>query len=123
MPGLSGVGISFGADRIYDVLNALDLYPKETEVASTVIFLNLGEKEAVASLKAVKELRAKGIKCELYPDAAKMKKQMTYADALKVPYVAIIGETELAAGTVTLKNMTDGTQKQVSVSGLAEAII
>ena len=123
MPGLSGVGISFGADRIYDVLNALDLYPKETELASTVIFLNLGEKEAVASLKAVKELRAKGIKCELYPDAAKMKKQMTYADALKVPYVAIIGETELAAGTVTLKNMTDGTQKQVSVSGLAEAII
>ena len=123
MPGLSGVGISFGADRIYDVLNALDLYPKETEVASTVIFLNLGEKEAVASLKAVKELRAKGIKCELYPDAAKMKKQMTYADVLKVPYVAIIGETELAAGTVTLKNMTDGTQKQVSVSGLAEAII
>lgn len=123
MSGLSGVGISFGADRIYDVLNALDLYPKETEVASTVIFLNLGEKEAVASLKAVKELRAKGIKCELYPDAAKMKKQMTYADALKVPYVAIIGETELAAGTVTLKNMTDGTQKQVSVSGLAEAII
>ena len=123
MPGLSGVGISFGADRIYDVLNALDLYPKETEVASTVIFLNLGEKEAVASLKAVKELRAKGIKCELYPDAAKMKKQMTYADALKVPYVAIIGETELAAGTVTLKNTTDGTQKQVSVSGLAEAII
>lgn len=123
MPGLSGVGISFGADRIYDVLNALDLYPKETEVASTVIFLNLGEKEAVASLKAVKELRAKGIKCELYPDAAKMKKQMTYADALKVPYVAIIGETELTAGTVTLKNMTDGTQKQVSVSGLAEAII
>lgn len=123
LPGLSGVGISFGADRIYDVLNALDLYPKETEVASTVIFLNLGEKEAVASLKAVKELRAKGIKCELYPDAAKMKKQMTYADALKVPYVAIIGETELAAGTVTLKNMTDGTQKQVSVSGLAEAII
>ncbi|MGM9852640.1 MAG: histidine--tRNA ligase [Muribaculaceae bacterium] len=123
MPGLSGVGISFGADRIYDVLNALDLYPKETEVASTVIFLNLGEKEALASLKAVKELRAKGIKCELYPDAAKMKKQMAYADALKVPYVAIIGETELAAGTVTLKNMTDGTQKQVSVSDLAEAVL
>ncbi len=123
MPGLSGVGISFGADRIYDVLNALDLYPKETEVASTVIFLNLGEKEALASMKAVKELRDKGIKCELYPDAAKMKKQMAYADALKVPYVAIIGGSELEAGTVTLKNMADGTQKQVSVSDLAEAVL
>ena len=74
-------------------------------------------------MKAVKELRDKGIKCELYPDAAKMKKQMAYADALKVPYVAIIGGSELEAGTVTLKNMADGTQKQVSVSDLAEAVL
>lgn len=123
MPGLSGVGISFGADRIYDVLNTLNLYPKETEVASTVMFVNLGEAEAMASLKAIRGLRAAGIKCEIYPDAAKMKKQFAYADALHIPYVAIIGETELAEGTVTLKNMTDGTQTSVSADRLAENIL
>lgn len=123
MPGLSGVGISFGADRIYDVLNTLDLYPKETEVASTVMFVNLGEAEAMESLKAIRRLRAKGISCEIYPDEAKMKKQFAYADALHIPYVAIIGESELAEGKITLKNMTDGTQCQYDAENLADGIL
>lgn len=123
MPGLSGVGISFGADRIYDVLNTLDLYPKETEVASTVMFVNLGEAEAMESLKAIRRLRAKGISCEIYPDEAKMKKQFAYADALHIPYVAIIGESELAEGKITLKNMTDGTQSQYDAENLADGIL
>ncbi len=123
MPGLSGVGISFGADRIYDVLNTLDLYPKETEVASTVMFVNLGESEAMESLKAIRRLRAKGISCEIYPDEAKMKKQFAYADALHIPYVAIIGESELAEGKITLKNMTDGTQCQYDAENLADGIL
>ena len=123
MPGLSGVGISFGADRIYDVLNTLDLYPKETEVASTVMFVNLGEAEAMESLKAIRRLRAKGISCEIYPDEAKMKKQFAYADALHIPYVAIIGESELAESKITLKNMTDGTQCQYDAENLADGIL
>ena len=119
MPGLSGVGISFGADRIYDVLNGLNLYPEQLGAASQVMFVNFGPTEAAASLKAVKQLRAAGISCELYPDLAKMKKQMAYANAAAIPYVAIIGESEAAAGTLTLKNMAQGTQATLSV---AEAI-
>ena len=118
MPGLSGVGISFGADRIYDVLNALDLYPAEAETSTRVIFLNLGRAEAEASLRAVMRLRAGGIAAELYPDAAKMKKQMGYADALRIPYVAIIGDSELADGTVTLKDMATGEQQRLAVEEL-----
>ncbi|MDE6285650.1 MAG: histidine--tRNA ligase [Muribaculaceae bacterium] len=114
MPGLSGVGISFGADRIYDVLNALDLYPAEAQNSTRVIFLNMGPAEATASLRAAMQLRAAGVAAEVYPDAAKMKKQMTYADALGIPFVAIIGEEELAQGTVTLKNMATGEQKRVA---------
>ncbi len=119
MPGLSGVGISFGADRIYDVLNALDLYPAGTSAASKVIFLNLGAKEGAASLCAAKTLRAAGIAAEVYPDAVKMKKQMAYADAMQIPFVAIIGESELEAGTVTLKDMAAGTQESLPVSQLS----
>lgn len=122
MPGISGVGISFGADRIYDVLNALNLYPKETEVATTVMFANLGDNEAAASLKAIKLLRAKGIACEIYPDQAKMKKQMAFANALNIPYVAIIGETELTEGTVTLKDMAQGTQTAVKPEDIAAIV-
>ena len=122
MPGLSGVGISFGADRIYDVLNALDLYPAEAETSTRVIFLNLGRAEAEASLRAVMALRAAGIPAELYPDAAKMKKQMAYADALHIPFVAIIGDSELADSTVTLKNMTTGEQQRLPVHALAESL-
>ncbi len=115
MPGLSGVGISFGADRIYDVLNGLDLYPKQLGASSQVMFINFGEAEAAASLKAIKQMRAAGISCELYPDAVKLKKQMTYANASAVPFVAIIGESEIANGMITLKNMVEGTQDTLSL--------
>jgi histidyl-tRNA synthetase len=114
MPGVSGVGISFGADRIYDVLNALNLYPASLLSGSKVLFLNLGSAEATASLKVINQMRREGISAEIYPDAAKMKKQMSYADAQAVPFVAIIGESELASGTITLKNMSTGEQQQVT---------
>ena len=119
MPGLSGVGISFGADRIYDVLNGLDLYPKELDASAQVMFANFGIAEAEASLKAIKAMRAAGVSCELYPDAAKLKKQMTYANTSSIPFVAIIGESEIAEGKLTLKNMIDGTQ---TTCGIAQAI-
>ena len=113
MPGVSGVGISFGADRIYDVLNQLELYPSETANATKLLFVNFGEKEASFALSLLLDVRAAGIRAELYPDSAKMKKQMSYANAKNVPFVAIIGESELAEGKVTLKNMTTGEQKLV----------
>ena len=118
MPGVSGVGISFGADRIYDVLNTLELYPENTSASTTVIFTNFGEKEAAESMKAIKQLRAHGITAEIYPDCAKMKKQMAYANALNIPYVAIIGDTELAEGKVTLKNMTTGDQATLDIDSI-----
>lgn len=110
MPGLSGVGISFGADRIYDVLNTLDLYPEDVNAAAKVMFVNLGSAEAARSLEVMRALRAAGVSAEIYPDAAKMKKQMGRADAMHTPYVAIIGSDELAEGKVTLKNMATGEQ-------------
>ncbi len=122
MPGLSGVGISFGADRIYDVLNGLNLYPERLGASSQVMFVNFGAAEAAASLRAVKVLRAAGISCEVYPDAAKLKKQMTYANNAAIPYVAIIGEAEAAQGTVTVKNMAEGTQVTVPVAEAAAHI-
>ncbi len=115
MPGLSGVGISFGADRIYDVLNQLNLYPADLLTGAKVLFLNMGSAEAARSLQVIAQLRRAGIASELYPDSAKMKKQMGYADAKAIPYVAIIGESELADGTVTLKNMLTGEQVSLSV--------
>ena len=115
MPGLSGVGISFGADRIYDVLNKLELYPESITENVKVLFLNFGEKEAAESMKLVKKLRESGISAELYPDQSKIKKQMSYADSLKVPYVAIIGESELSEGMVVLKDMTSGEQKRLPI--------
>lgn len=120
MPGLSGVGISFGADRIYDVLNALDLYPDETTRSTEVMFLNLGDAEAVKSLELIKKLRAVGVSAELYSDTAKMKKQMTFANAANVRYVAIIGESEMASGSVTVKNMITGEQTSVSFDAVTE---
>ncbi len=119
MPGLSGVGISFGADRIYDVLNTLDLYPAEARTATRVMFANFGGKEAAAAMDMLKELRAAGIAAEIYPDAAKMKKQMGYADALAIPFVALVGETEAAEGKLNLKNMATGEQQLLT---LAEAV-
>ena len=122
MPGISGVGISFGADRIYDVLNTLELYPAGTSAATQVMFVNFGPAEAAASMAMMKELRAKGISCELYPDAAKMKKQMAYANATAVPFVAMVGETEMAAGRLALKNMTTGEQLTLTPAEAAGAI-
>ncbi len=122
MPGLSGVGISFGADRIYDVLNALDLYPAEARTATQVMFVNFGTAEAAASMKMMKELRANGIAVELYPDAAKMKKQMTYANATGVPFVAMVGESEMAEGKMALKNMTTGEQVTVTPAEAAAIV-
>ena len=113
MPGLSGVGISFGADRIFDVLNQLDLYPREAVNATQVLFVNFGEKEAQYSLPIIADLRKAGIRAEIYPDSTKMKKQMSYANAKEIPFVAIIGETEMQEGKVTIKNMTTGEQQLV----------
>lgn len=114
MPGLSGVGISFGADRIYDVLNALDLYPSDTLSSTRVLFLNFGEKEAQASLAYVTRLRGEGIAAELYPDAAKMRKQLNYANSKHMPFAAMIGESELSKGIIALKDMESGNQENLT---------
>lgn len=122
MPGLSGVGISFGADRIYDVLNALDLYPAEARTSTQVMFVNFGDAEAAASMKMMKELRHAGVAAEIYPEAAKMKKQMAYANGAGVPFVAMVGESEMAQGKMALKNMITGDQQTVSVPEAAAII-
>lgn len=115
MPGISGVGISFGADRIYDVLNQLDAYPKETVDGTQILFVNFGEKEAAYCLSVLTTLRRRGIRAELYPDAAKIKKQMSYADSKKIPYVVIVGENEMNAGKLTVKNMISGEQRLLTL--------
>lgn len=122
MPGLSGVGISFGADRIYDVLNALDLYPADATLATQVMFTNFGPAEAAASMKMMKRMREAGISAEIYPDSSKMKKQMGRADALATPYVAIVGEEEMRQDKLTLKNMHSGEQQLLSVDEAIDAI-
>ena len=113
--GVSGVGISFGADRIYDVLNTLNLYPEDARESTQVMFTNFGAAEAAISMKMLKEMRNADIAAEIYPDAAKMKKQMGYADNLSIPFVAIVGENEMAQNKMMLKNMTTGEQSLVSV--------
>jgi len=123
MPGLSGVGISFGADRIYDVLNQLDLYPEEVTTATQVLFINFGEKETDYSLPILASLRAQGIRCEIYPDASKMKKQMQYANQKGIPFVIMTGETEMAEGKVMLKNMTTGEQQLLAPDEICNCII
>ncbi len=123
MPGLSGVGISFGADRIYDVLNQLELYPKEITNAVKVLFVNFGKAEALQSLKYIKELRAEGISAQLYPDSTKMKKQMSLANDENIPYVAIIGESELTEGTITVKDMLSGEQITTTISELKTKLL
>lgn len=123
LPGVSGVGISFGADRIYDVLNRLDLYPHETQGGVKVLFLNLGEKEAQFCMGLLAGLRRAGIASEIYPDAVKMRKQMSYANANAVRYVVIVGSDELAQGKVTLKNMETGEQSLVDADRLVKLIV
>ncbi len=122
MPGLSGVGISFGADRIYDVLNQLDLYPKGAVDTTQVLFVNFGDKEVSYSLPLIHTLRNAGIRTELYPDTVKMKKQMSYANAKHIPFVAIVGETEIQEGKVTVKNMTTGEQALVDKDLMIELV-
>ena len=122
MPGLSGVGISFGADRIYDVLNQLDLYPKESVNATQLLFINFGEKETAYCLPYIYKVREEGIRAEMYPDASKMKKQMSYANAKQIPFVALAGENEMNAGKLTLKNMETGEQQMLTIEELIEKV-
>ena len=115
MPGLSGVGISFGADRIYDVLNQLNLYPADTASSVQLLFINFGPTEAAHCLALARQARAAGIATEVFPDAAKMKKQMNYANAQQIPFVALVGESEMAEGVIALKNMTTGEQQKLTI--------
>lgn len=122
MPGLSGVGISFGADRIYDVLNGLDLYPKEAVNGTKLLFINFGDKETAYCLPVVRACRAAGISTELFPDKAKMKKQMSYANAKAIPFVVLAGDNEIAENKFTLKNMTTGEQHLVTTEELISIV-
>ena len=119
MPNMSGVGISFGADRIYDVMTGLNLFPEEVNSSTRVLFVNLGAEEEAASLGLLRALRDAGVPAEIYPEAGKMKKQMEYANRRGVPYVAIVGSQELEAQVVTLKEMRSGEQRQVAFADLA----
>ncbi|MDR2912118.1 MAG: histidine--tRNA ligase [Alistipes sp.] len=120
MPGVSGVGISFGADRIYDVMSGLGLFPDEAVAGTRVLFLNFGGTEEVTSLRLLASLRRNGVAAEIYPDAAKMKKQMEWANRRAIPFVAIVGEDELARGAATVKNMQSGEQQQIDFDRLVE---
>ena len=131
MPGVSGVGISFGADRIFDVLNQLDLYPKEAVKGTQLLFINFGQCEAAFCLSILSKARAAGIRskaraagirAEIYPDSSKMKKQMSYANAKGIPFVALVGENEMNEGKVTLKDMATGEQRLVTPEELVEAL-
>ena len=123
MPGLSGVGISFGADRIYDVLNVLDLYPKESVKGTKLLFINFGEKETTYCLPFIAEIRKSGIRAEIFPDKAKMKRQMNYANAKNIPYVVFAGEDEIEKGKLMLKDMQSGEQKLVTAKELIASVL
>ena len=123
MPGLSGVGISFGADRIYDVLNQLDLYPETVTTQTQLLFINFGEREAAYCLPILAKARQAGIRCEIYPDQVKMKKQMQYANTKQIPFVALVGENEMNEGKVTLKNMETGEQQMLTPKELLQSLI
>ncbi len=118
MPNMSGVGISFGADRIYDVMGGLELYPENIGHSTTLLFTNLGDEERAAAIKLLRDVRSKGVACEIYPDSVKMKRQMEYANKRAIPFVAIIGSQELESQSVTLKNMISGEQTQVAFADL-----
>ena len=122
LPGLSGVGISFGADRIFDVLNQLDLYPQDATTGVQLLFINFGEREAAHCLRLATQLRQAGIRTEVYPDSVKMKKQMSYANAQAIPFVALVGENEMQQGTVSLKNMQTGEQQSVTPEEVIEIV-
>ena len=122
MAGVSGVGISFGADRIFDVLNQLELYPKEAVNGTQLLFINFGEKEAAFSMNVLTQVRAAGIRAEIFPDSSKMKKQMGYANSKMIPFVALVGENEMNEGKVTLKNMETGEQKLITPEELVSEL-
>ena len=122
LPGMSGVGISFGADRIYDVLSGLNLFPQDAASAATVLFTNMGEREVAYTIPVAAGLRAAGIACEIYPDNTKLKKQFEYADRKGIPYLAIVGDQEVTDGTVTLKNLATGEQRSIAKDGLAQCL-
>ena len=122
MPGISGVGISFGVDRIYDVLNALNCYPKDATNGTQLLFINFGDKETTYCLPAVAKAREAGIRTEIFPDSSKMKKQMSYANAKQIPFVALAGENEMAAGKLTLKNMLSGEQQLLDIEELIKVV-
>ena len=122
MAGVSGVGISFGADRIFDVLNQLELYPKEAVNGTQLLFINFGEKEAAFSMNVLTQVRAAGIRAEIFPDSCKMKKQMGYANSKMIPFVALVGENEMNEGKVTLKNMETGEQKLITPEELVSEL-
>jgi len=122
MPGISGVGISFGVDRIFDVLNALDCYPKDATNGTQLLFINFGDKETAYCLSAVAKAREAGIRTEIFPDSTKMKKQMSYANAKQIPFVALAGENEMAEGKLTLKNMESGEQSLVTIDEIIKTI-
>ena len=122
MPGISGVGISFGVDRIFDVLNALDAYPQDAVVGTQLLFINFGEKETAYCLPAVAKAREAGIRTEIFPDSTKMKKQMSYANAKQIPFVALAGENEIAEGKFTLKNMLTGEQQLLTIEEVIEKV-
>ena len=123
MPGISGVGISFGVDRIFDVLNALDCYPKDATNGTQLLFINFGDKETAYCLPSVAKARQAGIRTEIFPDSTKMKKQMSYANAKQIPFVALAGENEMAAGKLTLKNMESGEQSLVTIDEIIKTIL
>ncbi|MBR1556633.1 MAG: histidine--tRNA ligase [Prevotella sp.] len=123
MPGISGVGISFGVDRIFDVLNALDCYPKDATNGTQLLFINFGEKETAYCLPYVSKAREAGIRTEIFPDSTKMKKQMSYANAKQIPFVALAGENEIAEGKLTLKNMETGEQTTISPDEMINLIL
>ena len=123
MPGISGVGISFGVDRIFDVLNALDCYPKDATNGTQLLFINFGEKETAYCLPSVAKAREAGIRTEIFPDSTKMKKQMSYANAKQIPFVALAGENEMAAGKLTLKNMETGEQSLITIDEIIKTIL
>ena len=122
MPGISGVGISFGVDRIFDVLNALDCYPKDATNGTQLLFINFGDKETAYCLPAVAKAREAGIRTEIFPDSTKMKKQMSYANAKQIPFVALAGENEMSEGKLTLKNMESGEQSLVTIDEIIKTI-
>lgn len=123
MPGISGVGISFGVDRIFDVLNTLECYPKDATNGTQLLFINFGEKETAYCLPIVAKMREAGVRTEIFPDSSKMKKQMAYANAKQIPFVALVGENEMAAGKLTLKNMETGEQTLVTPEEMMKAIL